>query len=163
MAGTGRNLPTIAPYCRHLEALEMVSRHTCRYPKKIGQTQLSKHSMKLQDFVWPASSYDLVVGIWCLSYLNTTDAQKLLTDIARSLTTKGSLIVNEAILKEGERKFRYQEEEQQQMVVRSESWYLKLFKLANFKILHSSSHEPDDFCTDHLRMWVVRPMRSENS
>lgn len=72
MAGTGRNLPTLAPHCRHIDAIEQIPKFTHAYPKSIKSTTIAAVVVQVQDFKW-TPSYDLIVGIWCLSYLNEGD------------------------------------------------------------------------------------------
>ena len=54
--------------------------------------------MLIQDFEWPTSFYNCVVGIWCFCYLSSDEQQKQTTFIKESLKSKGHLVLFETVL-----------------------------------------------------------------
>ena len=76
---------------------------------RIGSTKITSHATRVQEFAWPTDHYDLVLGVWCLSYLNDSEVYLLLLNIKRGLKDGGMVVFNETILGDAEPEARQQE------------------------------------------------------
>ena len=94
MAGCGRNAALLNKYFKKVSMVEAASKNLPWWPKYV-----EAFNCKVQDFDFKEDNYDCIVGVWCLSYLNSTDREELLDKIFRSLRHKGYLILFEAVLR----------------------------------------------------------------
>ena len=80
-----------------------------------------------------ANFHDLILGCWCLCYLNEKDRYNLLRWCHNSLAIEHFLILIEPILFEDEKvKGRFHAKIGQQMVLRHIKFYVDLFEQAGF-------------------------------
>ena len=98
MAGPGRNVESIQRYCKELEVLDSSKQMLKHCPDSV-----KKHHAAIQNFDWPQDCYDVIVGVWFLSYLSPAESLDVLAKIQGSLKKDGSLILFEPILKDDER------------------------------------------------------------
>ena len=93
MAGPGRNIETILKWCKELEVLDSSEEMLKHCPDSV-----KKHHTPIQHFNWPQDHYDVIVGVWFLSYLDPAESLDVLAKIHGSLKENGSLILFEPIL-----------------------------------------------------------------
>ena len=83
----------------------------------------------MRHFDWEnrQQEYQCVFGVWCLCYLTKKESIALLTGIKKALKPDGDLILFESILPSKETADKFNETEEQQMVVRLYERYTRLF------------------------------------
>lgn len=97
MAGCGRNAAVLNRFFKKVHMVEAVEKNVKWWPKYV-----KANNCRVQDYDFGESRFDCIVGVWCLSYLNTDDRQELLTNIFMSLRPRGYLILFEPVLRKDE-------------------------------------------------------------
>ena len=156
MAGVGRNYNTLKYFFSNIEMIEQSPEMYKKIP-----TEVTIHKKLVQDFEWPIKEYDCVVGVWCFCYLNESDMQKQTTFIKESLKTGGHFELFETVVGFMEKQVpRFYHHMEQQMLVRPEKDYHKLFKENEFRVIHSQRYSPINVC---IHDQVVFVLEKENS
>ena len=115
MAGTGRNLSLLCQFYYNVEAVEYVKAH-CEKMASVkikGNSKIVVRNRAVQSIGWHLWHYDLVLGVWCLSYLSTEEAYRLMARVAVALTDTGRALFIEPILDSNEQEFRFQKNQKQ--------------------------------------------------
>ena len=73
MAGWGRNVPVYKDYFRYIDLLDGSDEMVSEMP-----TDVIRHKRLIQDYFWPKSRYDCILGVWSLCYLHGEDLKTVL-------------------------------------------------------------------------------------
>ena len=154
MSGNARNYPTLRRKFNRVEMLEQSKKMTVKY-----QSDIIKHILKIQDFVWPSSYYDCIVGCWILGYLNDQDRLDAIAGIFRALKDDGHLVIFEAVTKKGETiEGRFHDIKGQQLVIRSRAFYDRFFSDNHFKVVKSQRFAPIGAANEDQVGYVLRKL-----
>ena len=85
---------------------------------------MKKHQKCIEKFKWPEDSYDCVVGVFCLCYLQGQNLKNALAGMERSIKETGYIVLMEPVLENSaEEKEKPFGEEGQKMMIRKRNWY----------------------------------------
>lgn len=80
--------------------------------------------------------YDAIVAWWCLCYLDKEAREIVLEGSKKLLSDGGVIIFAEPVQQSGNAESKMHEITEQQMVVRHQQFYPRLFEVAGFDIVH---------------------------
>lgn len=110
--------------------------------------------MGLQDFTPEPQRYDVFWVQWCLMYLTDDDVLEWLARCSSSLRPGGLIVVKENLSTVS----RYEIDQDDASVARSDDYLRELFKKAELKLLYSAMQKGFDEGLLKVRMYALRPL-----
>ena len=120
-------------------------------------TDVIRHKRLIQDYFWPKSRYDCILGVWSLCYLHGEDLETVLLRMQTSVKSSGFIVFMEPVLKV-ESPVDEQEiaEKEAQMKARKSRWYEQLFRRLGLQLLETRFHKQSNRLLTDVVVFVLR-------
>ena len=120
-------------------------------------TDVIRHKRLIQDYFWPKSRYDCILGVWSLCYLHGEDLETVLLRMQTSVKSSGFIVFMEPVLKEASSVDEQEiAEKEAQMKARKTRWYEQLFQQLDLQLLETRFHQRSNRLLTDVRVYVLK-------
>jgi hypothetical protein len=152
MAGWGRNVPVYKDCFRFIELLDGSDEMVAEMP-----TEFVRHKCLIQNFLWPKSRYDCILGVFCLCYLHGEDLDNVLLRMQASVKTSGFIVLMEPVLREGSQADENKiAEPEAQMKARKSSSYTRLFQRFGLRVMDTRFYKRAEWLLTPIKIYILQ-------